>query len=134
MEGSFMALRILSYNILEGGSDRLPFIASVILQQQPDVIALLEARSLPNVEALAQQLGMQSAVGEAGNKNKDNVAWLSRFPIVRAENHPLTLSKTLLEIEIQWEDVPLTLFATHLKAGQNQEREQERIAEMSAIL
>ncbi len=40
-----LALRILSYNILAGGQDRLPLIGSVIQKQQPDVVALLEARS-----------------------------------------------------------------------------------------
>ena len=53
-----MPLRILSYNILAGGENRIPLIANVIQQQQPDVVALLEARSRPNAEALAQRLGM----------------------------------------------------------------------------
>ena len=52
-----MALRLLSYNILAGGEDRLSLIAGVI-QQHPDVVALLEARSRSNAEALAHQLGM----------------------------------------------------------------------------
>ena len=58
-----MTLRILSYNILEGGKDRLPLIGGVIQQQQPDVVALLEARSRSNVEALAQQLGISLTFG-----------------------------------------------------------------------
>lgn len=57
-----MALRILSYNILAGGEDRLPFIANIIQQQQPDVAALLEARSRSNVETLAHQLSMSFTV------------------------------------------------------------------------
>lgn len=40
-----MTLRILSYNILAGGEGRLPLLLRVIKKQQPDVIALLEARS-----------------------------------------------------------------------------------------
>ena len=130
-----MSLRILSYNILAGGEDRLPLIGSVIQQQQPDVVALQEARSRSNAEALAQQLGMSLTLGEANNINQDHVAWLSRFPVIRAHNHRLPVfAKTLLEIEIRWEGASLTLFATHLKAGQDQECEQRRIAEMQAIL
>jgi exonuclease III len=53
-----MPLRILSYNILAGGADRLPLISNVIRQQQADVVALMEARNRKNVEALAKQLGM----------------------------------------------------------------------------
>ncbi len=132
---SLMALRILSYNILAGGEDRLPLIANVIQKQRPNVVALLEARSRPNAEALAQQLGMSLAFGEATNINKDHVIWLSRLPVTRTENHRLpALAKTLLEIEIFWEGTPVELFATHLKAGQDQEREQYRVAEMQAIL
>jgi exodeoxyribonuclease III len=130
-----MALRVLSYNILKGGEDRLPLIANVIQKQQPDVVALLEARSRANAEALAQQLGMSLTLGEANNANKDNVAWLRRLHVIRAHNHRLPiLAKSLLEINVPWEGVPLTLFATHLKAGQNAESEQRRVAEIQAIL
>jgi len=86
-----MALRVLSYNILKGGEDRLPLIANVIQKQQPDVVALLEARSRSNAEALAQQLGMSLTLGEANNVNKDNVAWLSHLHVIRAHNHQLPI-------------------------------------------
>jgi exodeoxyribonuclease III len=130
-----MPLRILSYNILAGGEDRIPIIGNVIQKQQPDLVALMEARSRPNAEALAQRLGMSLTVGEATNINKDHVVWLSRLPVIHAENHRLpTLAKTLVEIEILWDEIPIGLFATHLKAGQNQESERHRVAEMEAIL
>src|SRR5947208_10023395 len=62
-----MTLRILSYNILWGGEDRLPLIARVIQLQQPDVVALLEANSRPKAEALSQQLGMNLIFGNANS-------------------------------------------------------------------
>lgn len=130
-----MALRILSYNILAGGQDRLALIGNVIQKQQPDVAALLEARSRSNVEALAEQLGMSLTFGEANNIYQDHVVWLSRPQVIRAHNHRLAVfAKTLLEIEILWEGASLRLFATHLRAGQVQEREQHRVREMQAIL
>ena len=130
-----MTFRLLSYNILAGGEQRLPLLASIIGQQQPDVVALQEARSRSNAEALAHQLGMSFTLGEAHNTNKDHVVWLSRLPVIRAENHPFAiLAKTLLEIEVLWQGRPLALFTTHLKAGQDLESEQRRVAEMQAIL
>jgi exodeoxyribonuclease III len=130
-----MPLRLLSYNILAGGEDRLSLIAAVIQQQHPDVVALLEARSRSNAEALAQQLGMHLTFGEANNRNLDHVIWLSRLPVIRAENHRLPVfAKTVLEIEVLWERTPVTLLATHLKAGQDEERELYRVAEMQVIL
>jgi exodeoxyribonuclease-3 len=130
-----MPLRILSYNILAGGENRLPLIARVIQRQKPDIVALQEARSRSNAEALAYQLDMNFTLGEANNANQDHVVWLSRLPVIHAENHPFPVfAKTLLEIEVIWEGMPLALFTTHLKAGQDQKSEQRRIAEMQAIL
>lgn len=128
-----MALRLLSYNILMGGEDRLQHIVYVIEQQQPNVVALLEANDRTNAEILARQLKMDLVFGTANSEF--HVAWLSRLPIVRTENHRLAqLAKTLLEMEVQWEGTRVTLFATHLWAGRNQESEQLRVAEMHAIL
>jgi len=58
------------------------------------------------------------------------VAWLSRLPIRRWENHRLpVLDKTLLEL-----DVGVHLFATHLSAGQTKADEPHRNEETAAIL
>lgn len=130
-----MTLRVLSYNILTGGEDRLPLIASVIQKQQPDVLALLEANSRSNAEALAHQMDMSLTFGEANERTQTHVAWLSRCPVIHAENYPLPIfAKTLLKIEILWEGSPLALFAAHLKAGQDMENDQHRAKEMRVIL
>ena len=108
-----MAFTILSYNIQEGGENRLPLIAGVIRDLNPDAVALLEANSRTNAEALASGLGMHLAYGEANSAFA--VAWLSRLPIRRVENHRLpVLAKTLLDVDVVWEDRPLRLFAAHL--------------------
>jgi endonuclease/exonuclease/phosphatase family metal-dependent hydrolase len=63
------------------------------------------------------------------------VIWLSRLPVLHAENHRLPVfAKTVLEIEVLWERTKVSLLATHLKAGQDEEREHYRVAEMQAIL
>lgn len=128
-----MPLRVLSYNIREGGQDRLPLIAAVIKQQQADVVAILEANSRSHVQQLADDLGMDLVFGEANSAY--HVAWMSRLPAVRHENHRLpVLYKTLLEIELRWNDLPLCLFAAHLHAGSQREDEEHRAQEMQAIL
>src|SRR5947209_4291726 len=111
--GPAMTLKVLSYNIREGGDVRLQGIAAIIRQQQPDALALLEATSRANALTLARDLEMQLVFGEANNGI--HVAWLSCLPIQGERNHRLTvLAKTLLEIEVAWEGAPLRLFATHL--------------------
>lgn len=123
-------MKVLSYNIREGGDNRLPSIAAVIRQQEADAVALVEATSRANAETLARELGMHLVFGAANRAI--HIAWLSRLPIRRSENHRLPiLSKTLLEIELDWEGIPLSLFATHLASRHDAV---QTIEEISAIL
>lgn len=128
-----MPLRVLSYNILDGGQERLPCIANVIRRSQPDAVALLEATSRPNAKWLARELDMHLTFGEANSEF--SIAWLSRVPPVHVENRRLPiLAKTLLEIELTWERAPVRLFATHLRAGREREHDLYRAEEMRAVL
>ena len=124
-------MRVLSYNILKGGEDRLPLLLGVLRTQAPDVVAIQEANDSGNVEWLARELGMALVYGAANTKY--SVAWLSRLPVARAENHRREVfRKTLLEIEVEWEGEPLRLFAAHLKA--KLACEEQRAEEAAAIL
>jgi endonuclease/exonuclease/phosphatase family metal-dependent hydrolase len=72
-----MPLKVLSYNIRDGGDHRLVDIAQIIRDQRPDAVALLEANSRAKAETLAADLEMHIAFGEANSKH--HIAWLSRF-------------------------------------------------------
>lgn len=124
-------MRILTFNIWVGGEGRLPLIRDVIRRQEPDVVAIQEANDQGNVAALARDLEMELVCGAANTKY--SVAWLSRLPIRRAENHRRAVfRKTLLEIEVEWQGTPLRLFAAHLKAKVANER--YRAHEVAALL
>jgi endonuclease/exonuclease/phosphatase family metal-dependent hydrolase len=119
-------LKVLSYNIREGGNGRLTAIADIIWRQAPDVVALLEANSRANAKALARGLGMQIVFGKANSKF--HIAWLSRLPIQRSANHRLAaLAKTLLEVELAWDGAALRLFATHLAGGNDAQHPAQEI-------
>ena len=45
-------MRILSYNILDGGAGRLDLLRQVVVSERPDVVGLVEADDLGIVEAL----------------------------------------------------------------------------------
>ncbi|MGN6562358.1 MAG: endonuclease/exonuclease/phosphatase family protein [Thermomicrobiales bacterium] len=109
-------MKVLSYNILNGGEERLPAIAAIVKREQPDAVALIEANSRANAAWLADELGMTMLFGEANCPY--HIAWLSRLPIQRSENYrrPI-LAKTLFAIEVVWEGRPLRLFATHLASS-----------------
>jgi exodeoxyribonuclease-3 len=110
----------------------LPDIAAVIRRQRPDAVALQEVTDRAVATALAGELDLELAVGTT--RSGYDVAWLSRLPVRRATNHALAaLAKTLLELEIEWDGVPLRLFATHL-ASSHEKHEHPRRAEIDAIL
>lgn len=130
-EEARMALRVMTYNILDGGGERLPLIRDVIRGQGPDLLAIQEANDRELIESLARELDMRLVFGEANNVY--HMAWLTNLPVRRAENHRLpALRKTLLELEVEWEGRPLRLFNIHLKA--TPEAERQRNEELNTIL
>ena len=50
-------LRIVTYNLCEGGQDRVSAIAALLRRQHADVIAFVEANSRANVDTLGHELG-----------------------------------------------------------------------------
>jgi endonuclease/exonuclease/phosphatase family metal-dependent hydrolase len=122
-------LRLVTWNIWNGGEGRLDAIERVLRDQRADVVALQEANDRVAVERLAAALGMELVYGEANSEFA--VAWLSRLPVARSRNHRLpVLEKTLLEVEV----AGTRLCTTHLSAGRLREDEPQRIAEAEAIL
>jgi exodeoxyribonuclease-3 len=124
-------LTVLSYNIWAGGESRLDRLAHVIAAERPDVAALVEVTP-KSAHALGEALGAGVVVGE-GNADY-HVAWLSRLPVRRSENHRLPeLAKTLLEVEVVSRGEPIRLFAAHL-ASSHEEHVYPRAGELRAIL
>jgi endonuclease/exonuclease/phosphatase family metal-dependent hydrolase len=122
-------VRLVTWNILDGGAGRIDAIARVLRDADPDLVALQEANDRAGAAELASALEMALVYGEANSAYA--VAWLTRLPLARSQNHRLAaLDKTLLEVEVDG----LRLFATHLSAGRAPEDEPRRIAEVAAIL
>jgi exodeoxyribonuclease-3 len=65
-----MTLRLMTWNIKNGGGDRLPAILRVIHREQPDVLCLQELQHFhrygPRLHALAQEAGMTVHLAPAG--------------------------------------------------------------------
>jgi endonuclease/exonuclease/phosphatase family metal-dependent hydrolase len=77
--------RILSYNILVGGTQRIDQLTGIIQSTYPDIIGLVEATNPQVVEELANRLGMEFRLTGQGKRAKDwQLAVLSRFPIIQA--------------------------------------------------
>jgi len=118
--------RILSYNILYGGTGRVNELTKMMGSTRPDIVGLVEATDPQVVEELARRLGMQYHMTARGKHKRDRqLAVLSRLPMVWTETHarPGILTKPLLEVCVEEPGgEQLTVFVTHLTAAFNQLR------------
>ena len=130
-------MRLISYNILDGGAGRAEALGDVIEAQRPDLVALVEADDPAVVERLARRLEMD-ALHAAGNTHAS--ALLSRWPIRESINHaplrPDELEKSLLEATVaeprsgrQW-----VVGVVHLHAHGTEEAERRRERELDVVL
>ncbi|PAY17961.1 endonuclease [Rhodopirellula sp. SM50] len=145
-----LRLRLLSYNIHHGegidGKLDLERIAQVILSVKPDLVALQEvdqnasrSRSVDQPAELARLTKMNVVFGaniplQGGHYGN---AVLSRFPIVRHQNHRLPNiddgeQRGVIEAEIQLPSSakPIVMLATHFDHRRD---DQERFASAQAI-
>ena len=123
-------MRIVCYNILDGGEDRLSTILAILRELRPDAAAVVEANDRGNVEWLAANLGMHLTFGEANNSY--HIAWLTTEPPVASRNHRHEqLEKTFLEVEVDAGGQRVQLFAAHL--APHPHNESRRLEEVQAI-
>jgi endonuclease/exonuclease/phosphatase family metal-dependent hydrolase len=129
-------MRIVSYNILDGGEGRADPLAEVIQAQRPDVVGLVEAEFAPVVERIASRLGMDFVTG-LGNSARAS-ALLSRWPIAESINHAALrpdMSKSLLEATVLVPDLgPVVFGVLHLHHYDLDEDERQREGELAAVL
>lgn len=128
-------MRLLSYNILDGGIGRADPIAEILQAQRPDIVVLLEADELAVVERIADRLQMDF-VHSAGRKHA--CAVLSRYAIRDSVNlaplhSDLTNSFTLASM-VEPSGRIWRVGAVHLHAKATIADEQVRLKEAEAIL
>src|SRR5688500_19322019 len=129
-------MRVLSYNILDGGEGRADPLAEVIEANRPDVVGLVEATNLQVIERIANRLKMDYV--HAPGRQSQASALLTRWTIRDSINHGLLregLSKSLLEATVvdpagqQW------IFGVlHLHAHALESDEQQRERELEIVL
>ncbi len=116
-------MRVLSYNILMGGTPRVDALEKMIRAAQPDVVGLVEATNADVVEELAKRTGMHFALSGRGTRFNDwNVAVLSRLPIletfVHTRPHTTFTRRHVLEVRLETKSgQPVTVFVIHLTAS-----------------
>jgi len=130
-------MRLVSYNILDGGDGRGDLLRQVISRQRPDIVVLVEADNPELVDRIAADLDMDSVRGE-GNKEGTAAAILSRWPIRESINHAVLrteISKSFLEATlIGLGDTHWVIGAVHLHARAAEEDERQREVEIGVVL
>jgi exodeoxyribonuclease-3 len=128
-------MRIVSYNILDGGEGRADPLAEVILARTPDVVCVVEADDVAVLQRLAKRLNMEYVLASGG---RDGVALFSRWPIVQSVDHAVfrpQFTGSLLEAVVaepggaEW-----PIGVVHLSAKATEEAEGKREAEIEVVL
>ena len=122
-------LRLLTYNIRQGGLGREAAIADVIASAAPDVAVLQEATLPGVVAALAEQLGMGVHAARAGA----SLAVLSRRPVRAVHWVPSHWARHAF-LEVTLEPDGFTVIGVHLSAVHSNLTERRRVLELKALL
>ena len=122
-------MRLLTYNIREGGVGRAELIAEVIKAANPDVVALQEATHPAVVEQIAKLAGFKYS----GSQRANSTGFLSNVPVVNfAWRHPPRTRHALLEVSFA--DGFPRLFVLHLRAWFSKWSERQRVRELRGLL
>ena len=122
-------MRLLTYNIREGGVGREEQIAEVIKAAKPDVVALQEATHPAVVERIARLADFKFS----GSRMSHSTGFLSHVPVLNYEwRRPPRTRHALLEVVL--EDEYPRLFVLHLRAWFSKWTEQQRARELRGLL
>lgn len=130
-------MRLVAYNILDGGTGRADPLAEVLLAQRPDVVVLPEAGDEDVTRHLAKRLRMAHLTGHG---HGSSVAVLSRLPIRTSVNHSALdprLPRACLRVDLEsplGAGGLLPVFGVHFHAKATLADERHRLAELEALL
>ncbi len=143
----FSAMKIMAYNILEGGEGRIDPLAEVIRLADADVVMVAEAWDDGLFHRLADGVGMDRFRAE-NPRNKDGaVGVLSRLKIVEGVNHAalderFTKGACHVIVEVggkqeagskKQEVLRLPIVGVHLHARETLADEEERLRELPGV-
>jgi endonuclease/exonuclease/phosphatase family metal-dependent hydrolase len=127
-------VRLVSYNILDGGEGRADPLAEVIEAQRPDVVVLVEADVPEVIERISRRLKMEYVLAEG---KKHGGAILVRGGILESINHSLLhkeLEDCVLETTVSVGGAEWNVTAVHLHPRAKLEDEAVREKEIAVIL
>ncbi len=130
-------MRIMVYNILEGGVGRIDPICEVIRHADPDVIILPETWVGGEFQKLADRLKMEMFQAESPRNSHGHIGLLTRLPLLQAVNFgPLDerLTRAAFQAVVQDKHGPMGIIGVHLHAKESTMDERIRMRELDAVL
>jgi exodeoxyribonuclease-3 len=97
-----MLLRVMTYNILDGGENREQYILNVIQTARPEIVVLQEVFEEDFLKFLSHSLKMPYYIGP-GNKRR-KVALLSKLPVLTFKSHhpAFPIWRNFIEAQIEY--------------------------------
>jgi exodeoxyribonuclease III len=97
-----MPLRVMTYNILDGGENREQYILNAIQTAGPEIVVLQEVYTEEFLKSLSRSLKMAYYIGTGNKKRK--AALLSKFPVLTFKSHHpvFPIWRNFIEAEIEY--------------------------------
>jgi exodeoxyribonuclease-3 len=124
-----VTLRLLTYNIRQGGAGREAPLVAVIRACEPDLVIFQEATNRAVIERLAEGSGMKFC----DSRPRESLAFMSRLPVAHREWHRPRLSRHAF-LEVVPEGDRVRVFGVHLSAVHAAWTERRRVLELRALL
>jgi endonuclease/exonuclease/phosphatase family metal-dependent hydrolase len=122
-------VRLVTFNIREGGRGREEAIAGAIRAAGPDLVILQEARFPDTVNRIADLAGLP----QFGARRGESLAFISREPVSHAQWHKPRVSRHAF-LEVAPASSAWRVFGVHLSAVHAAWTEQRRVFELRALL
>ena len=136
-DGDASVVRVVSYNILNGGEDRLALIGDTIERLGGDVVGFQEANEPDNIARLAERFGYHHVVAES-RVSPYHVALMSRWPLTDVEDltpRAPAMQRAAVRATIDVGGEKWCFVVLHLSPGHGSfEREALRLRELDDLL
>lgn len=127
-------MRIMTYNVLDGGLGRIDPLAEVILAQEPDVLCLQEVTDESRLDQLNARLGMHVSLGRPttpGDRPSMAVAILTREPV--EWHQAIYLSPDRSALRVDFKKPKLSVVTLHLTGRATRTAEATRLEQWARL-
>jgi endonuclease/exonuclease/phosphatase family metal-dependent hydrolase len=127
-------MKLITYNIHDGGNGRIKKIVNTLKQETPDFVALIEAtdfdkNGMSQLKEISEYIGLRYYLLVLSTKSKHHIALISRYPLRNTtEIHSLEKAGVVTSLETEFGNISIAV--THLAPN----TEDTRLNELDQLL